>query len=199
MRVIKKSYSYVSNMTFRVLARCFYSKKWCDFGKLSARQLVALGLMQRIIGFNRGVPWPVHHSSVVTGVGRLKLTTLPPYPGLGVGQYIQSINGIEIGEYVRMGPGVKLISADHDLNDYEKHVPASPIKIGDFCWLGANSVLLPGVQLGKHVVVAAGAVVTRSFEEDDIVLAGVPANIVKKLPEYAGAVPDTTIYVEDKP
>jgi acetyltransferase-like isoleucine patch superfamily enzyme len=196
MSYLKKAYSFAVNLLYRILARCFYSKKWCDYNKLSARQLVALGFMQRIVGFNRGIPWPVHHSSVVTGFDRLKLTTLPPYPGLGVGQYIQSINGIEIGEYVRMAPGVKLISADHDVNDYEKHLSAPPIRIGDYCWLGANAVLLPGVQLGKHVVVAAGAIVTKSFDEDNVVLAGVPARVVKKLAEYSGTIPDKTIYVE---
>ena len=94
---------------------------------------------------------------------------------------------------------MKLISANHDPNDYGQHAIARPIIIGDFCWLGANSVLLPGVQLGNHVVIAAGAVVTKTFDEHNIVLAGVPAKIVKKLPEYVGTIPDTTIHLKNRP
>ena len=85
-----------------------------------------------------------------------------------------------------MGPGVKLISANHDLNDYDRHIECQPIIIGDNCWLGANAIILPGVKLGNHVVIAAGAVVAKSFEQHDILLAGVPARIVKNLTPYKG-------------
>lgn len=182
-----------------MLARCFYAKQWCNFDLFAARDLVAIGIMQRLAGFNRSIPWPVHPSSRVSGFRHIHLKTLPPYPGLGIGQYIQAQNGIAIGEYVRIGPGVKLISSNHDLLNYEQHLPASPIRIGDFCWIGANAVILPGVTLGNHVVVAAGAVVTKSRHEDNILLAGIPAGIIKHLPAYAGKVPEHTIYVQDQP
>ena len=52
-----------------------------------------------------------------------------------------------------------------------------PIVIGKKCWLGANSVILPGVQLGNNVIVAAGSVVNKSFPDNSVV-AGVPAKIV---------------------
>lgn len=50
--------------------------------------------------------------------------------------------------------------------------------IGDYCHLGANSVILNGIRLGNNVTVGAGAVVTKSFEEDNIVIAGVSARII---------------------
>ena len=59
--------------------------------------------------------------------------------------------------------------------------------LGEHTWLGADSVVLPGVRLGNHVYVAAGSVVDRSFDENDVLLAGVPARVVKKLPPYRGA------------
>jgi acetyltransferase-like isoleucine patch superfamily enzyme len=101
------------------------------------------------------------------------------------GQYIQAINGIIIGYNVRMGPGVKLISANHNLCNYDVHDEAPPIEIGDNCWLGANTVLLPGVKLGDHVVVAAGSVVTKSFP-DNRLIGGVPACVLKNLGPYEG-------------
>ena len=45
-------------------------------------------------------------------------------------------------------------------------------------------MILPGVEIGDHTVVAANAVVNRSFKEGNCILAGVPAKIVKKLPAY---------------
>ncbi len=55
--------------------------------------------------------------------------------------------------------------------------PFDPISIGDDSWLGANSVILPGVSLGKGTVVGANAVVTKSFP-DYAILGGVPARII---------------------
>ncbi|MGM0539920.1 MAG: DapH/DapD/GlmU-related protein, partial [Thermodesulfobacteriota bacterium] len=70
---------------------------------------------------------------------------------------------------------------DHDLGRYDRYRCDESVVIGDNCWLATNVVILPGVRLGDHVVVAAGAVVTESFDEDDILLAGVPARIVPLL------------------
>ena len=138
---------------------------------------------QRVIGINRYVPWPVHWSSMMPQPGPKFVCRSPQTcPGIMPGIYIQNINGVEFGRNVWVGPGVKVLSASHNLEDYNLHDPADPIVIGDDCWLGANAIILPGVRLGNHVVVAAGAVVNQSFPEDDIVLAGVPANVVKELP-----------------
>lgn len=55
--------------------------------------------------------------------------------------------------------------------------PFDPISIGEDSWLGANSVILPGVSLGKGAVVGANAVVTKSFP-DYAILGGVPARVI---------------------
>lgn len=148
-----------------------------------------LFVVQRLLRINSHVPWPCHWSSIVSGVNNIHLKTFPPYPGLGIGQYIQGMNGIYFGENVRLGPGVIIISANHNLLDFERHDFCSPIVIGDYCWLGARSVILPGVKLAKHVIVAAGSVVTKSFKEEDIVIGGVPAKLEKKIDPYKGGKP----------
>lgn len=140
---------------------------------------------QRILCVNSHVPWPVHWSSIVSSPERIERKYWRPYPGYMPGQYIQAINGIIIGENVRFGPAVKLISANHNLNDFSRHDHADPIIIGDNCWISANAVILPGVKLGNHVVVAAGAVVTKSFP-DNCLIGGVPAKIIKELEAYQG-------------
>lgn len=53
--------------------------------------------------------------------------------------------------------------------------------IGDYSWIGMNSVVTAGVTLGPRTIVAAGAVVTKSFPEGFCILAGVPAKVVKYL------------------
>ena len=58
----------------------------------------------------------------------------------------------------------------------------APITIGDGCWIGARAIILPGVTLGRRVLVAAGAVVTRDVPDDSLV-AGNPARVVRSL-EY---------------
>ena len=53
--------------------------------------------------------------------------------------------------------------------------------IGDECWIASNAVILPGVHLGKHTIVAAGAVVSKSFPEGWCVIGGIPAKVIKRL------------------
>src|SRR5208337_3689189 len=129
------------------------------------------------------VPWPVHWSSVVVGAKNIHLRSPLRPPGWQAGTYVQAINGITVGENVWFAPGVKIVSANHDLNDFEIHPRVAPVEIGDNCWLAANVVVLPGVKLGNHVVVAAGAVVTKSFP-DNCLIGGVPATIIRRLGPY---------------
>jgi len=56
--------------------------------------------------------------------------------------------------------------------------------MGDNCWIATNAIILPGVELGNHVVVAAGAIVNKSFREDNIIIGGIPAKIIKKIGDY---------------
>ncbi len=139
-------------------------------------------VIQKILRINSHVPWPVHWTSQIKAVENIERGTR--CPGLALSCYLDGRNGIIIGENVWIGPHVRIISMNHNVNDYMKFQVTSPIIIGDNCWLGANSTILPGVELGNHVVVAAGAVVTRSFPEDDVILAGIPARIVKRLGQY---------------
>mmetsp|Transcript_5224 Transcript_5224/g.11342 ORF Transcript_5224/g.11342 Transcript_5224/m.11342 type:complete len:259 (+) Transcript_5224:235-1011(+) len=89
---------------------------------------------------------------------------------------------ITIGDNVFLAPGVQLYTASHPLDAIERRCTefAKPISIGNDVWVGGCAVILPGVSIGNRVVVAAGAVVTKNVE-DDVVVAGVPARVVKNL------------------
>lgn len=92
------------------------------------------------------------------------------------------MNGIEVGDRTNLGPGVGLISANHDPADNTRWLPADPIRLGKDCWLGMNAIILPGVQLGDRTVVGAGSVVTKSFADGYCVIAGNPARLLRLLP-----------------
>ena len=92
--------------------------------------------------------------------------------------YIQNEEHIHLGKGVRLGPGVAIISQNHDPNDPDEHMRHEDVFIGDKCWLGANAVILPGVVLGPSTIVGAGAVVTRSFPDGNATIVGNPARLV---------------------
>ena len=134
---------------------------------------------QKILGFNRSAYWPTHPSSIISGVQNIKIG-IGTAPGLSSGCYIQGLGKIEIGDYTIIAPNVGIISANHSLYDYTQH-ERNKVKIGRYCWIGMNVVVLPGVELGDHTVVAAGSVVRNSFQEGYCVIGGNPAKIIKEL------------------
>ena len=61
-----------------------------------------------------------------------------------------------------------------------KHVDKE-VRIGDYTWIGMNSVILPGIELGPRTIVGAGSVVTKSFPKGYCVIGGNPAKLIKEL------------------
>ena len=138
-------------------------------------------IFQRIFLINRECKFPVHFTSRVSFPENIHFRgnseTIRQSILLSGNCYIQAMNGIVFGEGTIIAPGVKIISANHDLKDLGRFEEADPIKIGRHCWIGANAVILPGVELGDYTVVGAGAVVSKSFAAYRV-LAGNPAAII---------------------
>ena len=99
------------------------------------------------------------------------------------GIYYQAIGKITIGKGTYIAPNVGIITANHNVNDLEKHCEAKDVIIGKQCWIGMNSVILPGVTLGDKTIVGAGSVVTKSFPNGSCVVAGNPAKVIKSIKE----------------
>jgi sugar O-acyltransferase (sialic acid O-acetyltransferase NeuD family) len=100
------------------------------------------------------LPGAVLTSSVVLGKGCL------------INPNVTISHGSVLGHFVEVSPGANVTGNCH---------------IGDYSFIGANSVILPKVTLGRNVTVGAGAVVTKDFP-DNCVLVGVPAVVTKRLP-----------------
>ncbi|PMK05031.1 acyltransferase [Vibrio sp. 10N.261.55.A7] len=140
-----------------------------------------MALLQKVTR-NRSVPWPVHHTSIVTGWENVSIG-IDVNPGYMPGCYIQGIGKIKIGNYTQIASNVGIISANHDLNDTRVHYQKETA-IGEYCWIGMNSVILPGVTLGDHTIVGAGSVVTKSFADGYCVIAGNPAKKIRNMERH---------------
>ena len=102
-----------------------------------------------------------------------------------VGLHNTIIGPVTIGHHVNLAQGITVTALNHNFADITRRidqqgVATSPVVIGNDVWIGANAVILPGVTIGSHAVVAAGAVVTKDVPGNCIV-AGVPAKIIKRL------------------
>ncbi len=89
--------------------------------------------------------------------------------------------GITIEDDVLIGPKTNLITTGHALDITERRSTISkPIKIKKNVWIGAAVTITSGVTVGENSVVAAGAVVTKDVPPN-VIIAGVPAKIIKHL------------------
>lgn len=92
------------------------------------------------------------------------------------------MGGITIEDKVMVGPKVNLVTEGHPLDPALRggHIYGKAIVLKKGCWIGAGATILPGVVVGENSVVAAGAVVNKSVPAN-VIVAGVPAKVVKKL------------------
>ncbi len=91
---------------------------------------------------------------------------------------ITAMEKVEIGDRVRIANNVVIVDHDHDyVNDLSKFLKKE-VCIGNDAWIGANAVILSGVHIGEHAVIAAGAVVNKDVPPYAIV-GGCPAKVIK--------------------
>lgn len=90
---------------------------------------------------------------------------------------------VRIGDGCQIGPYTMLLDNDYHHVDPDRRLerpPSRPIVLGDNVWIGARSIVLPGVTIGRDSCVGAGSVVTRDVPERCLV-AGVPARTIREL------------------
>lgn len=187
----KVAYSRPVFFILRTFFGIFYDRKYLKGYFFEEKRLgwywAYKGLKGRIFGPNQRIPWPVnplttvsHPENIVFDVNNINIFQTP-------GCYWQNHDGkICVGKGSYVAPNVGIITTNHDLYDLSKHSSGKDIILGSSCWIGMNAVILPGVVLGDHTTVAAGAVVTNSFPDGYCVLGGVPAKVIKHVDILAG-------------
>jgi maltose O-acetyltransferase len=90
---------------------------------------------------------------------------------------------VKVGNNVHLAMGVRLITSFHEVGpSHQRAGPGAkaPITIGDGCWLGASSLVLPGVEIARGCIIGAGAIITRNTRPNGLYV-GVPAKRIKDL------------------
>ena len=183
MKLVKLLFITVS----RFVGRLFFDSRllrgrWFDGSTVGWRWMWRSILFQKVLGFNRSIPWPVSHRNHITNARNLRFSVDDMNNFQLFGCYFQNFGEtITIGEGTYIGPNVGLITANHDPRDPRQHLEPAPVSIGRKCWIGMNTVVLPGVVLGDATTVGAGSVVTKSFPHGSCVIAGNPARLLKEL------------------
>ncbi len=99
---------------------------------------------------------------------------------INVGCHFELNDNIALGNGVAIGQDVLIMTSTHHIGRARRRagkLTTAPVTIGDGAWIGARSVLLPGVTVGRGAIVSAGAVVNADVAPNSVV-AGVPASVV---------------------
>jgi acetyltransferase-like isoleucine patch superfamily enzyme len=110
--------------------------------------------------------------------------------GFQCGSGIVGHFSIKIGNDVWTGHHVYITDQNHGYEDVTRPIsqqsqPERPVVIGDGSWLGHGAVVLPGVTIGKHVVIGANSVVTKDIPDFSVAV-GSPAKVIRRYDESLG-------------
>ncbi|MBQ8502999.1 MAG: sugar O-acetyltransferase [Clostridia bacterium] len=102
---------------------------------------------------------------------------------------------IYVGDKVMFGPNVTVATAGHPIEPHLRNLQMQynvPVHIGNNVWIGANSVILPGVTIGDNTVIGAGSVVTKDIPAN-VVAVGNPCRVLRPIGER-----DREFYFRDR-
>jgi len=143
-------------------------------GKATGGLLLANGLFRYIFHQNTTIGCLVHYTSQVIEGENINMPDLNSPAGKAIKAslrqsgscYYQAKNGIIIQSGVLWGPGVKMISAIRERWPGNRYRWEKPIKIGCDSYIGANVIIMPGVQIGKRCKVSAGSIMVKDLPDD---------------------------------
>ena len=103
--------------------------------------------------------------------------------GIAANAFIAMRGKVKIGDNTIFGPGVSIHAENHNFEELnipirKQGATRKGVIIGEDCWIGSKAVILDGVKIGNHAIVAAGAVVTKDVP-DYAIVGGVPAKVIK--------------------
>jgi len=126
-------------------------------------------ILQKIIGFNRQVPWPVHFTSMVRGWEHIEKGICCD-PGDSPGIYINAYGGLKFGDDIEIGANTTITTTNHNKYDYRKEGFKKGIVIGNHVWIGSNCCITAGVTIGDNVTIGAGCVIRQDIPSNTTVV-----------------------------
>ncbi len=113
--------------------------------------------------------------------------------GMQVGKNFKRLNGVildpghcwllEIGDNVTMAPRVHILCHDASTKQFLNYTKIGRVTIGNNVFIGAESVVLPGVTIGDNVVIGANSTVTHDIPSNSVAV-GSPARVISSLDAY---------------
>lgn len=160
-KFIKKIATNFDDSFFRWFVKfCYPAYKRPRFGyRKNYRVIYEYFFLQKIIGFNRHVPWPVHRTSTIIG-WQFITKGICSDPGDNPGIFINASGGLTLGNNVNIGPNSVIVTSNHDKYDHRKVTDIKGVVIGNNVWIGANCTIVAGVTIGDEVTIGAGCVIT---------------------------------------
>lgn len=90
---------------------------------------------------------------------------------------------ITIGDNVTLAPRVHILAHDASTTMFLGKTRAANVRIGNNVFVGAGTIILPGVEIGNRVIIGAGSIVTKDIP-DNLVVVGNPAKVICNIDEY---------------
>jgi acetyltransferase-like isoleucine patch superfamily enzyme len=164
------------------------------FEKIKISRTISIGRNVKISsigssGFIFGENFSIKDFSIIESFGSIKKESgsLSIGDNVGISEFCYfSIRGnLIIGNNVIVGPNVKIFTENHSFEVTEipfrlQDETRADVTIGNNVWIGSGATILPGVFIGDNVVIAAGSIVNKNVEDNSLV-GGIPAKLLKSL------------------
>lgn len=154
-----------------------------DFGSLGTNVIFEKGvLVFHAKNIHIGNNVYVGHYTILKGYHKNKMI-IGDHVWIGQHCFLHSAGGLFIGKGVGIGPGVIILTSQHEIINRNVPVYFNPLKfekviLEDGCDIGTGAIILPGIKIGKGAIIGAGAVITSDVPDYET-WAGVPAKKIK--------------------
>jgi acetyltransferase-like isoleucine patch superfamily enzyme len=178
----------LSNLYWRMVTQLYYKPQFSEIGNrtIIRKPLLIRGPKRIRIGARCGIRDGTR-LEVIEAAGRSPALRIGDDVSIEQGVHIACGNRITIGDRVTIAARCTIVDISHPYEDIDDpssigrrlSTDSTAVEIGDECFIGAGAAILPNVTLGKHCVVGANSVVTKSMP-DYTVCAGAPAKVIRR-------------------
>ena len=170
-KLLKKIFIFFDDSLFRLWVKAAYPqyKRQRNVYMYNFEVIRRYFFMQKIIGINRNIPWPVDFRSKIIGVEYIQKGIMCD-PGDNIGIYINAYGGLQLGNNVNIGQNTTITTTNHNIYDHRKIGNKRGIIIGDNVWIGANCCIVAGIKIGDNVTIGAGCTIRQNIPSNSLVI-----------------------------